>query len=269
VPAARDGRALAAIDFAMQSYEAAAMGSGERRDLPGSGPVQRGMLRTLDRVLRGVGEPGGERLQGVALRSLVALAVLLAVVYGASLGTYGLGHAGDQPWLQLLAAAVKMPLLFALTLVVTFPSLYVFGALTRAPLAAVTMLRLLLVAIVVDAAILASLGPVFAFFAASTQSYPFLLLLHVLFCAIGGVVALLVLQRLSAAALPAAGPGKQQGMRLLTVWGLLYGTVGAQMGWLLRPFLLAPGHQFTWLRPRDSNFFEAAFAVLRDLLHGG
>jgi len=190
-------------------------------------------------------------------------------LYGASLGTYGLGHAGDQPWLQLLAAAVKMPLLFALTLVVTFPSLYVFGALTRAPLAAVTMLRLLLVAIVVDAAILASLGPVFAFFAASTQSYPFLLLLHVLFCAIGGVVALLVLQRLSAAALPAAGPGKQQGMRLLTVWGLLYGTVGAQMGWLLRPFLLAPGHQFTWLRPRDSNFFEAAFAVLRDLLHGG
>jgi len=126
----------------------------------------------------------------------------------------------------------------------------------------------LLLAIVVDAAILASLGPVFAFFAASTGSYSFLLLLHVLFCAIGGFVALLLLERLTAAAIPAREGQQPQGRRLLKVWGLLFGAVGAQMGWLLRPFLLAPGHEFTWLRPRDGNFVAAVFGVLRDLLQG-
>src|SRR5262245_15966229 len=207
------------------------MGQGaDGPDLPNSGGP-RGLLRTLDRTLRGVGDPGSAALQGIELRRLVVLSALLAAIYGVSIGTFGFGHDGDEPWLQLLSAAIKMPLLFALTLVVTFPSLYVFAALTRSPLDAAAMLRVLLLAIVVDAAILASPGPVFAFFAASTQSYQFMLLLHVLFCAIGGFTALVMLQRLTAAALPQGG-AQQQGVRLLTVWGLLYGAVGAQMGWL-------------------------------------
>ena len=53
----------------------------------------------------------------------------------------------------------------------TFPSLYVFAALQRLPLDLRNLLRLLLVAILVHLTILASLAPVFAFFAASTKSY--------------------------------------------------------------------------------------------------
>jgi uncharacterized membrane protein YozB (DUF420 family) len=236
-----------------------------------AGTVRSGLFHTLDAVLRGGTADGGGLAQDhvrAGSRRLLGLGLLLGVIYGASLGAYDLCHGGSRPALQLLSAAVKLPLTFGLTLLVTFPSLYVFATLMRSPLGGLGLLRLLLVAIVVHLAVLASLGPVFAFFAASTESYPFLLLLHVLFCAIGGLVSLVVLQRATTVALrkdPAAQ--QQQRHRLLSMWCLLYGTVGAQMGWLLRPFLLAPGHDFSWLCARESNFFAALFTVWRDLLN--
>jgi hypothetical protein len=51
-------------------------------------------------------------------------------------------------------------------------------------------------------------------------------------------------------------------------WLIVFGLVGAQMSWVLRPFIGSPGMEFAWLRPRGSNFFEAVFHVLRSLLYG-
>src|SRR5262245_54083094 len=235
-------------------------------------PSRRGLFRTLDAVLRGgCADESGLASAGVRerCRRLLILGLLLGAIYGASLGAYGLCHRGDRPLLQVLSAALKLPLTFGLTLLVTFPSLYVFATLMKSPLGGLATARQLLVAIVVHLAVLASLGPVFAFFAASTESYPFLLLLHVLFCAIGGLISLVVLQKGTALMLrrePAAPP--QPGRGLLTLWCLLYGIVGAQMGWLLRPFLIQPGHAFTWLCPRESNVFAFLFATWVDLLNG-
>lgn len=235
-------------------------------------PPRVGLFRTLDAILRGEWKdesglaPARVRER---CRRLLVLGLLLGAIYGVSLGAYGLTHRGDQPLLQALSAGVKLPLTFGLTLLVTFPSLYVFATLMRSPLGGLGTVRQLLVAIVVHLAVLASLGPVFAFFAASTESYPFLLLLHVLFCTIGGFISLVVLQRGIAALLrrdPAARP--QPGQRLMLLWCFLYGTVGAQMGWLLRPFLIAPGHGFTWVCARESNVFAFLITTWGDLLSG-
>jgi hypothetical protein len=48
------------------------------------------------------------------------------------------------------------------------------------------------------------------------------------------------------------------------IWLVVFALVGAQMGWVLRPFIGAPGQAFTWLRPKQSNFF---IAVASDLAH--
>jgi hypothetical protein len=53
------------------------------------------------------------------------------------MGSFNLLHPLDKDavltlkdaWMQTLASAVKMPLLFTLTLLITLPSLYVFNAL--------------------------------------------------------------------------------------------------------------------------------------------
>ena len=42
-------------------------------------------------------------------------------------------------------------------------------------------------------------------------------------------------------------------------WIVLFGLVGTQMGWVLRPFIGNPDKPFTWFRVRESNFFEAVW----------
>lgn len=258
-------------------------------------PPKESLLSMLDRVLRGSYLQRGHLASGtiqVPARRLIHLGLLLGGLYGVGLGTYALFQGAGQALLQVLASACKVPLLFLLTLLVTFPSLYVFAALQRLPLDFRGTLRLLLIAIVVHLAVIASLAPVFAFFAASTKSYAFMLLLNVAFFAVGGLLGFLVLRRathgmFAAAAAappppPAAHPANEaeisgppapppmprvprdseQARRVLRVWCLVYGVVGAQMGWLLRPFLGAPDLPFSWFRPREDNFFVGVMRAL-------
>jgi hypothetical protein len=48
-------------------------------------------------------------------------------------------------------------------------------------------------------------------------------------------------------------------------WMVIFGLVGAQMAWVLRPFIGNPGEPFQWFRARQSNFFEAVWQSLRGL----
>jgi hypothetical protein len=259
------------------------------------------LLHTLDRVLRGTFLHDESLARGqidVPVRRLVGLGLLLGAIYGVALGCFAAFRGADQAVLQIMASAAKVPLLFLLTLVVTFPSLYVFAALQRLPLDVHSTMRLLLIAILVNLAVVASLGPVFAFFAASTKSYAFMILLNVAFFGLGGVLGFLVLRRATramfapmsgASALPvpppvdAAGAGvppalppsrtaanaaHDQARRVLRTWCLVYGAVGAQMGWLLRPFLGSPDLPFTLFRPREDNFFLGVVRALRQLFQG-
>jgi hypothetical protein len=52
-------------------------------------------------------------------------------------------------------------------------------------------------------------------------------------------------------------------------WVFVFALVGAQMGWVLRPFIGNPEMPFTLFRERTSNFFEAVFNALSTLLSGG
>jgi hypothetical protein len=193
--------------------------------------------------------------------------------------------------------------LFLLTLVVTFPSLYVFNALVGCRLDFVAMLRLLVGAMAVNLAVAASLGPILAFFTLSTQSYAFMVILNVLLLGIGGIVGLgfllQTLRRLAtwsywrpsapppdAAESPATPPlplepgpldpvsgdypqealGAARG--IFRIWVIIYALVGAQMGWLLRPFIGSPDMEFTWFRVREGNFFLALATQLKNLAEG-
>lgn len=249
------------------------------------------LIRTIDRVLRGHFTQRADLAEGrisVPARTLVASAIALGCTYGVFMGLFALlrggGLAGNAG--QFLATVVKVPLLFLLTLLVTFPSLYVVSALFDSRLRFFETLRLLVLAILVDLALLASLGPVTGFFTLSTESYPFMVLLNVVLFAIAGLAGLGFLRKalggvfggaLHAAAAPAEGaagaepsapPRQRVGapeQRVFRVWLLIYAVVGAQMGWILRPFIGHPGLPFQLFRSRESNFFQAVLESIRQL----
>ncbi|HRX87332.1 MAG TPA: hypothetical protein P5572_20085 [Phycisphaerae bacterium] len=252
-------------------------------------------LRQLDDLLRGRATSPESLVEGrIALpaRRFVVLAIVLGGVFGFFMGWYAyLRGSPDSAW-QVLASMVKLPALFLLTLVVTFPSLYVFNALMGCRLSFMATLRLLIGAILVNVTVAASLGPILGFFTLSTTSYPFMILLNVALLAVAGVVALgFLLHTLRRLSLPrwqeieSAGPeaadrpggaGRApdvvdaeqyaQARSIFRVWVLIYGLVGAQMGWLLRPFIGNPNIPFEWFRSREGNFFSAVMQQLHNLL---
>ena len=52
-------------------------------------------------------------------------------------------------------------------------------------------------------------------------------------------------------------------------WVIVFAVVGAQMGWVLRPFIGSPTQHFEWFRARESNFFEAVAHAMNALFGGG
>jgi hypothetical protein len=52
-------------------------------------------------------------------------------------------------------------------------------------------------------------------------------------------------------------------------WMVVFALVGAQMGWVLRPFIGSPNLPFTLFRERKSNFFQAVINALEGLFSGG
>src|SRR5262245_51244832 len=121
-----------------------------------------GWIKALDRVLRGEATQVSALRQGVLdvpVGGLTAVLVLLGAVYGFCMGWYALFNRDAPEYRQVVASMVKVPALFALTLLVTFPSLYVFNALVGSRLGLTAMLRLLVAAMGVTLTVLASFGP--------------------------------------------------------------------------------------------------------------
>ncbi|MBI4880989.1 MAG: hypothetical protein HY812_15230 [Planctomycetes bacterium] len=251
-----------------------------------------GTVRAIDRLLRGNFTRPDDLREGrilVPAGTLAGAGLLLGAVYGVFMGLYSVLRPIPSG-VQLVATTIKVPALFLLTLVVTFPSLYVFSALSRSRLRAPETLRLLLAAIGVNLAILASFGPVTGFFTLSTESYPFMVVLNVVFFGIAGIVGVAFLARALASVFredvpplppppppppPAEGDGPSppavpvvlfvhppRGRIVLRTWIVIYAVVGAQMGWILRPFVGAPDLPFTAFRDRESNFFLAFFRAV-------
>jgi hypothetical protein len=208
--------------------------------------------------------------------------------------TLSWGQGTSKGWMQLFAGMVKLPALFLLTLLVTFPSLYIFSALLGTRLGFVAILRMLVASIVVTLALAAAFGTIVGFFTLSTTSYHFMVLLNVALLAIAGLVGVGFLLKtlrdigeaqrqdrirsdtayndaLRAAAESGRPPPPyrepdQASNAIVYVWIVIYGLVGMQMGWLLRPFIGHPDAPFEWFRQRQGNVFQSILHHLQQLL---
>lgn len=286
-------------------------------------------IRSLDRVLKGeVTKPAALRggMIDIPGGGLTFLLAILGALYGVCMGVFALvgrwgGGGASQGLLQMTYSAVKVPMLFLLTLLVTFPSLYVFNALVGCRLLLSAVLKLLIAALAVTLTVLASFGTIIAFFSLCTTSYSFMVLLNVAAFAVAGLLGmnflLQTLHRLAsvqatngsspqapaeppdssicppaasgagmAAAVgapplpPAPYPSSElpisrqrpdpplnTGVRaIFAVWIIVFGLVGSQMGWVLRPFIGKPDVPVTFFRSREGNFFQAVSDKIQDVI---
>ncbi|MEO1353585.1 MAG: hypothetical protein AAFW84_33320 [Cyanobacteria bacterium J06635_15] len=157
--------------------------------------------------------------------------------------------------------------MYLVTLIICLPTLYFFDILFGSKLNFRQYSAMLMTAVSVISVLMFSFAPVVLFFLISIQDYNFFLLLNVIVMALTGVVGINMFYR--GMRMIAGDEATQDVMRdrLLKGWLVLYGLVGCQLGWTLRPFFGAPGEPFQIFRPEiDGNFYAQVFRIIKTLM---
>ncbi|MCI0692091.1 actin-binding WH2 domain-containing protein [candidate division KSB1 bacterium] len=189
---------------------------------------------------------------------LMAISVFFAV-YGFIIGAF-------NGVLQAISAGIKLPIFYLLTLIVCFPTLYVFGTLFGSNKSFGQYFVLLLSAIAVISVILLGFAPVTFFFMITTDHYLFFKILNVTIFSIAGVLGLTFFYQ----GMRFISQDNPEGIgiraHILKLWIILYGFVGSQLGWTLRPFFGAPDQPFQIFRKMGGNFYIDVLDSIKELL---
>jgi hypothetical protein len=193
-----------------------------------------------------------------------------------ALACYGIVLGASSGMLQAISSAIKLPILFLLTLAICLPTLYLFNLVFGARLSIQQAVALVLTAITVTSMLTLAFAPISLFFWITAPNYEFFKLLNVAILTLTGVVGLSFLRngmrRMNALNAPvelapiaasedaSAAPQPQRAeqpvnMSLLNLWVVLYGFVGTQLAWTLRPFFGDPGKAFEIFRNIEGNFY--------------
>jgi hypothetical protein len=300
-------------------------------------------LLVIERILR---DRRGIWQQVVEDRDLTRLTGQMLISSTIALACYGAVLGSFHSVLMALTSAVKLPLLFLVTLAICLPTLYLFNLVFGARLSVRQSLALVMVALTVTAMLAVAFAPISLFFLITAPDYGFFKLLNVAILALSALVGLRFLTggmrvlnehgllapaKLAevapvSPAVPAAPPAvpapagapangvtpaapdavpaqgvpagttttavaarsnphldalwQQQAaarrpqpvptptppsMTLLYVWILLFGFVGTQLAWTLRPFFGSPGMEFSLYRQIDGNFYAEIFRTIAGL----
>lgn len=220
-------------------------------------------LRDRDSVWRQIEQ---EHQLNTLIRQMLASSTVSLACYGAVIG---FGHSVTQA----LSSAVKLPVLFLLTMAICLPTLYLFNLLCGGRLSARQALALVLAAITVTSSLGLAFAPITLFFMISAWNYNFFILLNVAILTLTGAIGLHFLvngmrnlnRMAQSEAKTTAAKSRPIDMRLLYGWLVLYGFVGTQLGWTLRPIFGSPDQPFALFRTLEGNFYTAVVQNLMQL----
>ena len=106
------------------------------------------------------------------------------------------------------------------------------------------------------------------FFLISIRDYHFFLLLNVAIFSLTGFVGVRLFHKNVKTVMGFDETTPKIRNRLLLFWLVLYGLVGSQLGWTLRPFFGAPGQPFQLFRNIEGNFYAQVITSILSLLFG-
>jgi hypothetical protein len=206
--------------------------------------------------------------QKVQLKTKIAALLVCSFVcfsfYGAIIGAF------SSPQ-QALASAIKLPALYLLTLVVCLPALYIFNVLFGSTKSLGQHFAYILSTAAVIALLLCGFAPVTLFFLITInplKDYSFFLLLNVAIFTLTGVFGVSFLYQAMRPDEVETDHNVKLRAKILRLWLILYGFVGSQLGWTLRPFFGSPDESFAIFRPREGNFLIGVWNAFVNIMMG-
>ena len=202
--------------------------------------------------------------------SFILLRTLPFIILGC--GSYGLSMGLWQGWEMASYAGIKFPLVVIATLTVNALINGMFAMALGSGISFRQSIQFLFTAFAICSLILGALSPItigMALQGPSSESadarffHSMTLLTHVFMISYAGIVSHSILL----GALRHYALTKQAAIQTFVVWLLGNLFVGAQIGWISRPFFGSPGSPIQFLRENkfDSSFYESVFRSLQHL----
>lgn len=172
-----------------------------------------------------------------------------SALLGLAIGLYGM----SAP--QALSSIVKVPLLLVATAVVCFPTFFVtqYAASPR-PLSLAVALQLQVSALAMTALTWGVIALPLAVLLASAENYVVVKLLVTFAASTGGLSGAVLFVRGYRSA--ASDEGVEARYRSLVPYCVMFGLVGTQLAWNLRPFIGSPSQDFVLFRALGGNLIE-------------
>ena len=193
--------------------------------------------------------------------SLLFCSSLFFALYGAIIGSI-------HGWLQMLSSAFKLPALYLITLLICLPTLYFLDIIFGSKKTFGQYVTLLLASMSLISIMLFGLAPVSLFFRLSIDGYSFFKLLNIIIFIVTGVIGIRFFYQAMLSIIPdeTVSESLKSRKRLIQCWLLLYGFVGSQLGWTLRPFFGTPNQPFALYREIESNFYIQVLKIIGNVL---
>jgi hypothetical protein len=200
------------------------------------------------------GEEGSMR----RILSLLLYLILLSSLYGIIMGGY-------HGIMQSIAAGVKLPILFCLTLLICFPAFFIIQSILGSRLRLTQVIAIVLSGFVLTTAIMISFAPVVVFFLLTGSNYYFLQLLHIAILALSGFFGMKTIVDALKFSCEKKNVYPQIGVAVFRFWVVILAFVGIQLAWNLRPFLGDRGEPFELFRKYEGNFYTAIIYSIQQL----
>jgi hypothetical protein len=234
-------------------------------------------FETVDQILRRhngaeVKQGYQEATGGLPLRKVVAVVLIGSPLYGAAMGSFAFvtGQRGLGEQLpQLIYSGVKVPLLLAITVIISLPSFFIINTLLGLRDDFRDALRAIVSAQAGLAIILVALFPITLFAYASLSQtaicYSFAILFNAAMFGLASVSA----QVLLTSHYKELIKRNSRHRWMVRMWIFVYAFVGIQAGYVLRPFIGSPEIAPSLLR-RESfqNAYVKVFSLICDIVEG-
>ncbi len=188
----------------------------------------------------------------------VMLMFLLSFVLYAAFGLLiGLSHSP----LQGISSAIKLPLLFYITSLICFPTLYFFLSFLGIKQTSRQLFSFIILCNTFISLVLAAFAPVSFFFLITGYSYNLFKFINILILSIAGFTGIYLFYREIKRIIldiPAEAEGSkiQKGMIFLRLWAILFAIIGLQLSFTLSPYFGIPGQDFIFFTKENANFFS-------------
>ncbi len=186
--------------------------------------------------------------------------LVLTALYGFTMGIY-------HSLLQGAVSAVKLPVLFTVTIIICYPAFFIIQYILGSKLKLVQMTAIIQSGFVLTTAIMVSFIPILIFFLLTGSNYYFLQLLHIGIFIISGSFGTKTIIDALKYSCEQRGIYPRIGVDVFRFWIIILAFVGIQLAWNLRPFLGDRNEPFHMFREYEGNFYTALIYSVKQLVN--